>query len=480
MFRLILRQANWGVLGSIFSFIIGFFVKVYLIDIVGLDEWGKYVAAQTFSSISETLLSLGIPYVIIKFIPSFIEVNNRKAGRLASIFLKYALLIGGLYLVIIYFSSSSINNILYDIDDFSYILFIMCIHVPISMLFGVILSLYRSVLKIKEIVLYGTILSVFIRATLTFIIFCFTDSIVHFIFIEIFTQTFVLFILLYLFNKNEFPIFISANIREVTSNKEMIDYGSKMFYNSVVGFVSAQVLSFIISIKLPMQHVGAYNILLSLTGLTTFLLINLNKVFAPAISKLYNDNNLLELNQLYKKTTFFINILTIPFIISIALFCDEILALYSKEMIQYKNYLFFMLTGGMLSLAAGSSGTFMVMAGLEKANLYIQLIRAIMLMILSLLLIPAFGMKIIVILYVLFMLFTNVSQLVLISINLNITPLSRELIFLFLLTSICMYIAIEQQYIFNMYHYFIVPISLYLIFFTIMFFPIKKLIKDLF
>ena len=122
----------------------------------------------------------------------------------------------------------------------------------------------------------------------------------------------------------------------------------------------------------------------------------------------------------------------------------------------------------------------MVMAGLEKANLYIQLIRAIMLMILSLLLIPAFGMKIIVILYVLFMLFTNVSQLVLISINLNITPLSRELIFLFLLTSICMYIAIEQQYIFNMYHYFIVPISLYLIFFTIMFFPIKKLIKDLF
>tara|TARA_B100001758_G_C18383792_1_gene598822 strand:- start:833 stop:1879 length:1047 start_codon:yes stop_codon:yes gene_type:complete len=348
------------------------------------------------------------------------------------------------------------------------------------MLFGVILSLYRSVLKIKEIVLYGTILSVFIRATLTFIIFCFTDSIVHFIFIEIFTQTFVLFILLYLFNKNEFPIFISANIREVTSNKEMIDYGSKMFYNSVVGFVSAQVLSFIISIKLPMQHVGAYNILLSLTGLTTFLLINLNKVFAPAISKLYNDNNLLELNQLYKKTTFFINILTIPFIISIALFCDEILALYSKEMIQYKNYLFFMLTGGMLSLAAGSSGTFMVMAGLEKANLYIQLIRAIMLMILSLLLIPAFGMKIIVILYVLFMLFTNVSQLVLISINLNITPLSRELIFLFLLTSICMYIAIEQQYIFNMYHYFIVPISLYLIFFTIMFFPIKKLIKDLF
>ena len=139
-----------------------------------------------------------------------------------------------------------------------------------------------------------------------------------------------------------------------------------------------------------------------------------------------------------------------------------------------------MLTGGMLSLAAGSSGTFMVMAGLEKENLYIQLIRAIMLTILSLLLLPVFGMKVIVILYVIFMLFTNLSQLFLIYRSLNISPVSREILFLFFLTFICMYIAIEQQYIFNIYHYFIIPICLYLFFFLIMFFPVKRLIKDLF
>ena len=51
MIGLILRQANWGVLGSIFGFVIGFFVKIYLIDIVGVDEWGKYVSAQAFSGI---------------------------------------------------------------------------------------------------------------------------------------------------------------------------------------------------------------------------------------------------------------------------------------------------------------------------------------------------------------------------------------------------------------------------------------------
>ena len=71
------------------------------------------------------------------------------------------------------------------------------------------------------------------------------------ILIEIFTQILVLSILLHLFSKNEFPIFVKSDVKEVTSDNEMIDYGKKMFFNSVIAFISAQVLSFIISIKLP-------------------------------------------------------------------------------------------------------------------------------------------------------------------------------------------------------------------------------------
>ena len=59
MLRLIIKQTKWGVFGAIFAFVIGFFVKIYLIDIVGLESWGKYVIAQTFASFSETIYLLG-------------------------------------------------------------------------------------------------------------------------------------------------------------------------------------------------------------------------------------------------------------------------------------------------------------------------------------------------------------------------------------------------------------------------------------
>ena len=81
-----------------------------------------------------------------------------------------------------------------------------------------------------------------------------------------------------------------------------------------------------------------------------------------------------------------------------------------------------MLAGGMLSLAAGSSGTFMVMAGLEKQNLQIQIVRSVLLIIFSLVLIPILGLFSVVVLYVIFMLFVNLSQLMYISKHINISP----------------------------------------------------------
>ena len=480
MLKLIIKQTKWGVFGALFGFAIGFFVKIYLIDIVGLESWGKYVIAQTFASFSETILSIGIPFVIIKFIPSFIDRNQEKASRIASFFLKYALIIGSVYLFLIYLFSNYINHFVYgDIDDLSWLLFIICIHVPISMLFGVIISLYRSVLKIKEIVIYGTVVNVIIRAILTFIIFQFTKDIIYFIMLEIFSQILVLSIMLYLFNKNEFSIFIKSNTNEVINDIEMIDYGKKMFFNSVISFIASQGLSFIIAIKLTSSDVGAYSILLTLTGLTTFLLLNLNKVFAPAISKLHNQKRHKELNVLYKKTTFLFNLLAIPLAVIIAIFSDEILGLYTSEMLEYKKYLFYMLVGGILNLAAGSSGTFMVMAGLEKQNLKIQIIRAFLLISLSLLFIPLIGLLSVVGLYVISNLFVNGVQVIYIVKYLRISPFSKELLFIFGLTVIAMYLAINQEFVFEIFHFITVPILVYVCYFGLLFKSFKKLAKEI-
>ena len=174
-----------------------------------------------------------------------------------------------------------------------------------------------------------------------------------------------------------------------------------------------------------------------------------------------------------------INVLTIPLVIIIATFADEILGLYTVEMLKYKDFLFFMLVGGMLSLAAGSSGTFMIMAGLEKKELQLQTLKAVLITGLAFAFVSEYKMLAIVSLYVIFMLFINVSQLIYIKKNVSISPFSADLLKLFGLTIICMYFAINQSYNFKLIHFILIPIGVYLAYFLLMLKPIKSLIKEL-
>ena len=75
-------------------------------------------------------------------------------------------------------------------------------------------------------------------------------------------------------------------------------------------------------------------------------------------------------------------------------------------MLNYKFFLFFMLFGSIISLFAGSSGTFMIMTGLEQQNLNILVIKSITIIILSILLVPVYGM-ISVVIFVFFLLAIN-------------------------------------------------------------------------
>jgi O-antigen/teichoic acid export membrane protein len=163
----------------------------------------------------------------------------------------------------------------------------------------------------------------------------------------------------------------------------------------------------------------------------------------------------------------------------LAIFADEILALYTSDMLNYKNYLLFLIVGRRLSLAAGSSGTFMIMAGLEKKELQLQTIKAVLITSLAFVLVSKYEMLAIVSLYVLFMLFINASQLIYLKKNLSISPFSPDLLKLFALTILGMYFAITQEYIFSLIHFILIPIGVYFLYFLLMLRPIKRLIKEL-
>ena len=242
-------------------------------------------------------------------------------------------------------------------------------------------------------------------------------------------------------------------------------------------FLGGQSLAFLIGIYLPSDQVGAYGILITFANLTVFLLINLNRIFAPAISKLYDDNKIDELNKLYKKTTFIINVITVPFAVLLMLFSSEVLSLYGEEMKNYNFYLIILMLGSIISLSAGSSGTIMVMAGLERKNLKLQFIKALLTIGLAIILIPIYSFNAVVFLYVGCMIFLNAFQLIYIYINIRISPFSTDLLYVYLLASPVIVYSLLNTEQFQLLDFFIIPIGFMTLYLILLKKPILEIVK---
>ena len=208
MLKLIIRQANWGVIGSAFTYAVAFFVSAYVVRSVGVSEYGKYTIAFTFVSIADTLISLGIPSIIVRFFPSLLEKDLKKVNLIIYKILRYTVLISVIFMVVMYFIAPLLDRHIYvEIDNFSNFLFFTSVFAPIAIFRGVIFALYRSVLKIKEIMIYGTFIQIPLRAMLILIVFSYTYNIFYLVAIDIFTNCVIIIVMYYLFNKKEFKIF---------------------------------------------------------------------------------------------------------------------------------------------------------------------------------------------------------------------------------------------------------------------------------
>ena len=486
MIKLILRQSSWGVLGHALSAVVGFLVTRYVFLEVGETKWGEYKTAHDFVVFSNTFLSIGIPSIILRFFPSLISKSKNDLSQIIIRIFRYAAIVSILFILLMIFLSPILAEIIWpNFNNFSYLLLIVSIHVPISIFMGIIISLYRSVLRIKEILLYGTFISVSLRAILTFIVFyyCKKDDISYFVYIEIFTQMITLIILYYLFNKNEFRIFNIKTSKEYKIEDRIYDYGRNIYIKDIFTVLSTTSLPLLLSILLPADYRGIYSILLTITALLIFLNRPLRQVFAPAISKLFEDQDFAGLSLLYKKTTFIINLLTVPLSIILLIFSNEILGFFSRtgeiDLTVYKPYLFILVISRMISLFAGQTGTFMIMAGMERKELIIQIIKSISVVVFACIFIPQYQLTAVVTIFISLMLFENIMQLIYLKKEINLSPYSSELLLLILLSIPIIFFAINHQITFDFYHYILLPIIIYLFYFVVFYKRLKQIYLEI-
>ena len=478
MLATLIKQTNWSILGAIFGFVIGFLIKGFIVQSVGLEAYGLYIKGYVFITAISTIIAFGFPQVLLKFLPDLISNNKEEAKGLTNRTISYILissLASGLFL---FASSAYIATYLFQNTVMESVLQWSALYLPVILLISILTSLYRGVIRIKEIVVYGTFVSVTLRAVFTIIIFQYTNQIEYLIGVEALVQLIVVILFWWKFSKDFYPLKIRMDFLRIFKKSKYISFVKFVFVGSIVTYAGSELLTLLVSLMLPEKEVGAYSLMLTITSVSIFILVNLNKVFAPIISKLYAENKLEELKQTYQKATFLINAITLPFVLLILFFLPLILSYFGGEMNAYLFLTAFMFLSIGATLPVGSSGVVMNMAGMEKQNVWVQLFKASLSVTLLLVFVKQHQLLAVVIIYVFSEYLKNYLQVFIIWKKTRIHPFSTGLTLLYLLTIPFIIYFIQLEFNWGAKEYILVPIVVCLSYAFISFKKVKSILKE--
>ena len=478
MLATLIKQTNWSILGAVFGFAIGFLIKGFVVQSVGLDSYGLYIKGYVFITAISTIIAFGFPQLVLKFLPDLIGNNKGEAKDLTNRTVSYILISSLASGLLLFAFSAYIATYVFQNTAMESILQWSALYLPVILLISILTSLYRGVIRIKEIVVYGTFISVTLRAILTIILFQYTNQIEYFIGVEALVQLIVVILLWLKFSKDFYPLKVRMDFLRIFNESKYISFAKFVFAGSVVTYAGSELLTLLVSLMLPEKEVGAYSLMLTITGISIFILINLNKVFAPIISKLYAENKLEELKQTYQKATFLINAITLPFVLLLLFFLPLILSYFGSEMNAYLFLTAFMFLSIGATLPVGSSGVVMNMAGMEKQNVWVQLFKASLSVALLLVFVKQHQLLAVVIIYVFSEYLKNYLQVFIIWKKTRIHPFSRGLVFLYLLAIPFVVYFIQLEFSWSLKEYILIPIIVCFCFALLSFKKVKSILKE--
>ena len=478
MLATLIKQTNWSILGAVFGFAIGFLIKGFVVQSVGLDSYGLYIKGYVFITAISTIIAFGFPQLVLKFLPDLIGNNKGEAKDLTNRTVSYILISSLASGLLLFAFSAYIATYVFQNTAMESILRWSALYLPVILLISILTSLYRGVIRIKEIVVYGTFISVTLRAILTIILFQYTNQIEYFIGVEALVQLIVVILLWWKFSKDFYPLKVRIDFLRIFKESKYFSFAKFVFAGSVVTYAGSELLTLLVSLMLPEKEVGAYSLMITITGISIFILINLNKVFAPIISKLYAENKLEELKQTYQKATFLINAITLPFVLLLLFFLPLILSYFGSEMNAYLFLTAFMFLSIGATLPVGSSGVVMNMAGMEKQNVWVQLFKASLSVALLLVFVKQHQLLAVVIIYVFSEYLKNYLQVFIIWKKTRIHPFSRGLVFLYLLAIPFVVYFIQLEFSWSLKEYILVPIIVCFCFALLSFKKVKSILKE--
>jgi O-antigen/teichoic acid export membrane protein len=198
-------------------------------------------------------------------------------------------------------------------------------------------------------------------------------------------------ILACLFARRVMPALSDPQIPAALERGRLTGFAGPMMLVDLTNYLLGWVDLLLLGLYLPAREVGIYHAAARTAGLTTFVLLGINALFAPTMADLFNRNELALLERLFKVVTKWVVTVTLPLFLLCALQGSAILALFGPDFRTAVVPLAVLAAGQLVNAATGSVGYILVMSGRQNLVLVDQIGGLLLAVALNLWMIPRWG-----------------------------------------------------------------------------------------
>jgi len=388
----ITKKSGIVFLGRVFSTIFGFLFSLAAARLMGADVYGKLMYVTVIITMLSLVTKLGLTQGLVQFISRFTE-NNRIEERNSIISFSFLLVsvFSIILSVILFIFSDFIALNIFNNQKLASLLKVMS---PILILLSLIEltpGIFRGLKIVKYQVLGRDLIQSFIRLIMVLILGYLGYKIYGLVAAFYLSMAFSL---LYLFYKvYDLNLFGKIKCKFITSYKEILIFSAPLLISSILHYSISKVDIFMIGYFLNTSSVGIYTVALKIGTLTNFLLFSINSMFAPNITTLYYNNQMVKLEKLYQVITKWVLGINLSVFFLFIILSKEIMNVFGTEFIIGWIALILITAGQVVNAGVGSAGLINVMTGYPKSELYVSIIVFVINVTLNYFLIPIYGIE---------------------------------------------------------------------------------------
>jgi len=387
------RQSGVYFAGTILTTGAGYFFRIYLARTLGAEALGLYALGMSIVGLLSLFNAFGLPAAAARFVAGY--CGRREYARLGSflrgslgllaagnLLLGAVLVVAGPWIAVHFYHAPALAVYFWPF--------------AIIMLFGVMNNFLGQVMAGYQDVSRRTLITHFIGtpANMLFAVGFITLGLglTGYLTAQVISAFVVLMLLaIYVFKMT--PLQARRSGTSARIEKEVAAFSAAAFVIAGVEFVLSQADKIVLGYYLSATQVGIYAVAMALVGFVPVALQSVNQIFSPGIAEMHATGNHSMLQRLYTTLTKWILALTIPLALTIMILARPLMGIFGRAFEAGASVLIIGTIGQLVNCAVGSVGYLLLMSGNQNQMVRIQAVNAALMITLSVLMVPRFGIR---------------------------------------------------------------------------------------